>query len=54
MLHLSLLLLKVEAIIGLYRLRSDISPGPNGVCMEVFMYGGLKLLLHLSLFLHAV
>jgi len=38
----------------LARQKRNRSPGPNDVCMEVFMYGGLKLLLHLSLFLHAV
>ena len=39
----------------LARQKRNRSPGPNGVCMEVFMYGGLKLLIHLSLFfLHAV
>ena len=32
----------------LARQKRNRSPGPNGVCMEAFMYGGLKLLLHLS------
>ena len=38
----------------LSRQKRNRSADPNGLCMEIFMHGGIRILLHLSLFSRVV